>query len=166
MRTFGCCRVTSVGYKHFLAIYTVTRHFSNYFSKHSYRSLQTKFAKVMFSQTSVILSIGEGVSIQGVCIQEGSASRRDLHPGGYASGGLHPEEGGWADTPGKLQDTVSKRAVRIILECIFIMPCCLHCSTVLKKNGKLRTKVHVIGEILYELAITIHCLSVHYPLQF
>ena len=46
--------------------------------------LQTKFAKVMFSQASVILSTGEGVCIRGW----GSASRRGLHPGGSASRGV------------------------------------------------------------------------------
>ena len=93
--------------------------------------LQTKFAKVMFSQASVILSTGKGVCIRGW----GSASRKGLHPGGICiPGGLHlgglqrggglPLEGSASRggvlgrPPGALQDTVNKRAVRIILECI------------------------------------------------
>ena len=82
--------------------------------------------------TSVCHSVHRAGSLHpgvGVCIQEGSASRGDLHPGGSASGGsatggvclwrgLHPGGGVLGRPPGALQDTVNKRAVRIILECI------------------------------------------------
>ena len=62
-----------------------------------YRS-QTKFAKVVFSQASVILST------EGICIQ---------------GGGLPP--GGWADPPhGILRDTVPEWTVHILLECILV----------------------------------------------
>ena len=76
--------------------------------------------KVMFLHLCVILFTGvsasgglhAGVCIRGVCIQG------DLHPGGSASRRGSASRG-WADpSPQALQDTVNKRAVHIILECI------------------------------------------------
>ena len=86
--------------------------------KSVYYRPQTKFAKVLFSQASVILSGGGG-----------SASSEGLHPGWSASGGggLHPREvwiyggsaskvciqGGWADLHQMLWDMVNEWAIRM-----------------------------------------------------
>ena len=76
------------------------------YTSHNYRP-QTKFAKVMFSQASVILSMGVGGG------------------GSAASGGLVCPPGGWG--LGKpppiwiLRNTVNERAVRIVLECILVL---------------------------------------------
>ena len=74
------------------------------YTSHNYRP-QTKFAKVMFSQASVILSTGVG----GLLHREGWCAP----PRGV---------GGWADPPiWILRDTVNERAVRIVLECILVL---------------------------------------------
>ena len=67
-------------------------------------------------------------------MHHGSHDQGVLHPGGSASrasravciwersasgGGLHRGEGGWA-VPPALQDTVNKRVVHILLECIIV----------------------------------------------
>ena len=65
-------------------------------------------------------------------MHHGSHDQGVLHPGGSASravciwersasgGGLHQGGGGWAGTPPALQDTVNKRVVHILLECILV----------------------------------------------
>ena len=85
------------------------------------------WGKVISSQVCVIPSIHKGVGESasrrvwglhpwGVCLQGGVCIRGALHPGG---GGLHP---GRLDRPPlrALQDTVNKRAVCILLECILV----------------------------------------------
>ena len=84
----------------------------------------------MFLHLSVILFTEEGGWLlrmhhrshdQGVCIQGG------LPPAGSATVGIDRPPvlagGGWADPPEDteiLQDTVNKRVVRILLECILV----------------------------------------------
>ena len=100
--------------------------------------------KVMFSQAFVcphwmgvlasqhasqVTWPGDGGLHPGESASGGSASRKayiqgGLHPGGWADppSGVFLQ-GGWADTPkihGILRDTVNKRAVRILLECILV----------------------------------------------
>ena len=80
------------------------------------------------------LCIG-GVCVQGVCIWV-AVYRGGLHPGGSASkGGCWADpppspwaclQGGWGDPPsptihGIRRDTINKRAVHILLECILVL---------------------------------------------
>ena len=63
--------------------------------------------KLIFSQASVIHSVRGG----------------SLHPGGGVciQGGGVCIQGGWEDPYGILRDTVNKRVVRILLDCILVL---------------------------------------------
>ena len=74
------------------------------------------WGKVIFSQVCVIPSVqwGAGLASFPACIT-GHMTRGGLHPGGSASGE------GLGRPPRALQNTVNKRTVRILLECILLV---------------------------------------------
>ena len=76
-----------------------------------FHHLQTKFAKVMFSQVFICPKWGVSASRRWVCIQGRVSVSR--------AGGLHPGRPDPTPHPHQiLWDTVNEHGVRILLECI------------------------------------------------
>ena len=105
------------------------------------------WGKVIFLQTSVILSGGGVLHLKG-----------GLHPGRVYiqwGGCLHP--GGWADPPPQaLRDTVNKRAVRVLLECILVSstPCGVFTLPETDSGSDVDSDSNLNGYIV--LCITLH----------